>query len=110
MKTSPSARFLFVFLYTFNCNQYPVSQERHRFLVNSTGAVIASLVLLFLLGCTTPPIQQPNVSGNRTPSLSYVELPLSFEANRGQTDTRVQFLARGRGYNIFLTPNETVFA
>ena len=31
-------------------------------------------------------------------------LPLAFEANRGQTDARVRFLSRGRGYTMFLTP------
>ena len=31
----------------------------------------------------------------------YGKLPLSFEANRGQTDARVQFLSRGRGYTLF---------
>ena len=37
-------------------------------------------------------------------------LPLTFEANQGQTDDRVDFLARGPGYNIFLTATEAVFA
>jgi hypothetical protein len=31
------------------------------------------------------------------------KLPLSFEANRGQTDPQVKFLARGEGYRLFLT-------
>ena len=35
-------------------------------------------------------------------------LPLSFEENRGQTDARVKFLARGGGYSLFLTPTEAV--
>ena len=35
-------------------------------------------------------------------------LPLSFEENRGQTDQSVRFLARGPGYTIFLTDDETV--
>jgi hypothetical protein len=39
---------------------------------------------------------------------SYGKLPLSFEANQGQTDSRVRFLARGRGYTIFLTDSEAV--
>ena len=30
-------------------------------------------------------------------------LPLVFEANQGQTDSRVKFLARGSGYGLFLT-------
>jgi hypothetical protein len=40
---------------------------------------------------------------------AYGALPLQFEANRGQTDASVKFLARGGGYNLFLTPNEAVF-
>src|SRR5437016_11034467 len=31
------------------------------------------------------------------------KLPLSFEPNRGRTDARVKFLARGDGYGLFLT-------
>jgi uncharacterized protein (TIGR03437 family) len=38
----------------------------------------------------------------------YGALPLHFEANRGQTDRRVDFLARGRGYTILLTGDETL--
>jgi hypothetical protein len=33
-----------------------------------------------------------------------------FEPNRGQTDSQVQFLARGPGYQLFLTGNEALFA
>jgi len=29
---------------------------------------------------------------------SYTQLPLSFEENRGQADSRVRFLSRGNGY------------
>lgn len=36
--------------------------------------------------------------------------PLRFEANRGQTDPRVRFLARGKGYTLFLTDTEAVFS
>jgi Beta-propeller repeat len=41
---------------------------------------------------------------------AYGRLPLSFEANQGQTDQRVRFLARGRGYSLFLTRKEAVLA
>jgi RHS repeat-associated protein len=34
---------------------------------------------------------------------SYGKLPLIFEANQGQTDAQVRFLARGSGYGLFLT-------
>jgi beta-propeller repeat-containing protein len=47
----------------------------------------------------------------RQPSrLNYAPLPLSFEVNHGQTDRRVKFLSRGRGYTLFLTPTEAVLA
>jgi hypothetical protein len=41
---------------------------------------------------------------------SYGALPLSFEANHGQTDSRVKFLSRTRGYSLFLTGDEAVLA
>jgi hypothetical protein len=41
---------------------------------------------------------------------NYGKLPLSLEANQGQTDPQVKFLARGRGYAPFLTPTEAVLS
>jgi hypothetical protein len=41
---------------------------------------------------------------------NYGKLPLSFEANRGQTDARVKFLSHGSGYTLFLTDDEAVFS
>jgi hypothetical protein len=38
----------------------------------------------------------------------YGKIRLAFEANQGQTDNRVRYLARGYGYIVFLTPQETV--
>lgn len=43
-------------------------------------------------------------------SSSYGKLPISFEVNQGQTDKTVQFLARGTGYTLFLTPGEAVLS
>ena len=40
----------------------------------------------------------------------YGDLPLSFEANQGQTEPQVQFLARGRGYQLFLADSAAVLA
>ncbi len=34
--------------------------------------------------------------------------PMQFEPNLGQTDPQVQFMARGVGYTIFLTPTEAI--
>lgn len=36
--------------------------------------------------------------------------PLFFETNQGQTDPSVKFLARGKGYTVFLTPSEAVLS
>ncbi len=45
--------------------------------------------------------------GNNLPEV-YGQLPLGFEANQGQTDAQVRYLARGAGYALFLTPAEAV--
>lgn len=47
---------------------------------------------------------QPRLAQN------YGKLPLSFELNKGQTDSQVKFLSRGRGYTMFLTGNEAVLS
>ena len=39
---------------------------------------------------------------------AFGRLPLYFEENVGQSDARVRFLARGAGYSLFLTSDETV--
>jgi len=41
-------------------------------------------------------------------AVTYAKLPLSFEANQGQAEVSVKFLARGRGYSLFLSPSEAV--
>jgi len=39
-----------------------------------------------------------------------MRVPLSFEPNQGQTSSEVQFLSRGSGYALFLTPGEAVLS
>ena len=41
---------------------------------------------------------------------SFAKLPLSFEPNVGQTAEEVKYLARGKGYSIFVTPGEVVLS
>jgi hypothetical protein len=41
---------------------------------------------------------------------NYGKIPLSFEANRGQSDKQVKFLSRGHGYTLFLTGDEAVLS
>jgi len=75
---------------------------------------IAVLPLLTMTACasarlsTTP--NKSDATAHVPPSESYGKLPLYFEANRGQTDEQVRFLARGSRSTIFLTPSEAVLA
>ncbi len=56
----------------------------------------------------TAPRRHP-ATGSAAPA-SFGQLPLTFEANRGQADSQVQFLAREPGYTLFLTGTEAVLA
>src|SRR5207244_5053135 len=57
-----------------------------------------------------PQSARPNPADQKRLVESYGKLPLSFEANRGQTDPRVKFLSRGSGYTLFLAGDEAVLA
>src|SRR2546423_3375469 len=54
----------------------------------------------------------PLNEGSRRTEISdhYGKLPLSFEANEGQTDPQVKFLSRGPGYDLFLTAEGAVLS
>lgn len=72
---------------------------------NRGVTVLSSLGFLALLQVAQAAAVDPAISA----AASY-RLPLTFEVNEGQTDDRVDFLAHGPGYNIFLTATEAVFA
>src|SRR5438445_8017867 len=76
------------------------------------ASVLAIGGVFFPSGTATrhsPPHLSAGVADNH-PQISeaYGKLPLYFEVNRGQTDPRVRFLARGGHHVVFLTPTETV--
>ena len=50
----------------------------------------------------------PDLAAHAQVKERYGNLPLSFEANHGQSDSTVKFLSRGSGYSLFLTSNEAV--
>jgi uncharacterized repeat protein (TIGR01451 family) len=58
------------------------------------------------------PTQKPSVDDatKRKMAEAVAKIPMSFEANHGQTDKQVQFLARGTGYTLFLTQDSAVLA
>src|SRR5438876_4512830 len=60
-----------------------------------------------------PKLTNPATSAEATQARlaeSYGNIPLSFEANRGQTDSQVKFLSRGSGYTLVLTGDEAVLS
>lgn len=54
------------------------------------------------------PPGEPEAATKRRLQATFLRAPLYFEANRGQTDAQVQYLARGPGYTLFLTATEAV--
>ena len=70
--------------------------------------VLAAAGTLFYIGSATPLVHAKNPAPRASRSMSPVSLPMYFEANQGQTDSRVKFLSRGHGYGLFLTADEAV--
>jgi hypothetical protein len=60
------------------------------------------LSLLCLFSTLSPGADKPKVVD------TYGKLPLSFEANQGQSDAQVKFLSHGSGYTLFLTSTDAV--
>ena len=69
---------------------------------------MAVLVAFTVTGSATEPSRPLADAEEALVREAYGKVPLSFEGNRGQTVRRVRYLARGRGYTLFLTPTETV--
>ena len=85
--------------------------------VQARACVVAVTLAVTTQACTHHLAAMP-VGANAPTSLvertrvarAYENLPIGFEANQGQTDAQVRFLARGPGYNLFLTPTEAVLS
>jgi hypothetical protein len=82
---------------------------------DSTTGLVACLIAASL--AVAAPASAPVLAGQPTgpagsvgPAVGYGNLPMSFEANEGQTDEHVRFLARGAGYSLFLTASEAVLS
>jgi hypothetical protein len=56
------------------------------------------------------PAGRLSASAQETTVERYGDLPLSFEANQGQTDRQVRFVSRGSGYSFFLTQTGAVLS
>jgi hypothetical protein len=74
----------------------------------ATTLGLASLAYFFIP--STASITNEPAATEATAQAAYGKLPLSFEANQGQTDSQVKFLSRGNGYTLFLTDAEAVLS
>jgi Big-like domain-containing protein/beta-propeller repeat-containing protein len=75
--------------------------------------LLGTLVLAQSISQINPPIAASNLSKPDPATQArvvedYGKLPLSFEANHGQTDLQVKFLSSTSGYSVFLTGDEAV--
>jgi hypothetical protein len=71
------------------------------------------LLVLILVGMvaraqTTTPSTQPVPPASAQKLIHYDKLPLGFEPNEGQTSEKVQWLARGPEYTLFLSGHDAV--
>src|SRR5260370_19115814 len=84
---------------------------------SNPGGIMKTRILhfycLLLLTCargqTVAPATHPRTPAQRATIVEgYGRLPLTFEANQGQTDPHAKFVSRGAGHNLFLTTCEAV--
>ena len=87
--------------------------------LRSRSTLIAPIVAGTLLVAASSSLSSVSISQNPPPTSSvpfqtsklhdtFGQLPLSFEANQGQVDKQVQFLARGPGYQLYLASTEAM--
>ena len=51
---------------------------------------------------------KPDLATKDRVAEAYGKIPLAFEINQGQVDSPVEFISRGSGYSLFLTPREAI--
>ena len=75
---------------------------------SAQSAVVTGIVPGPLTGRPDAPMPLPMQKSKQASAQPWKQMPLYFEANRGQVDPRVRFSAHAPGYEIFLTSGETV--
>ncbi|HEY0704399.1 MAG TPA: SBBP repeat-containing protein [Candidatus Acidoferrales bacterium] len=91
--------------------------------IRMAGLVVAALAILAVTGFVFASHRANRISARGVsakaaqPAANSADLAnafrksaLSFQVNEGQTDAQVRYLARGAGYELFLTPQEAVIA
>src|SRR3954447_7433641 len=65
--------------------------------------------VLSLLAAAAPSVRAGTPASAHTyPGGGYAHLPMAFEPNAGQSDSTVDFLARGNGYGVFLSGGDAL--
>ena len=87
------------------------SSVAHRARALRAVTALATISIFFDLGwprasAAAPDNQRPATAAYRQAKL--LSVPLSFEPNQGQSASTVQFLSRGSGYALWLTPGTVV--
>jgi Beta-propeller repeat len=70
--------------------------------------LVLGAVILFKRDAATPHSSNLLASTSSQIQASLAGLPIGFEPNQGQSDSRVRFLARGNGYGLYLMPSQAV--
>jgi hypothetical protein len=91
------------------------ARPRPRPAIRRLAALAASLILVPALlsalgGLGHRPAAGPAPDARPAVAAAYGGLPLHFEPNRGQAPAPVEFLARGDGYTLLLTPGAAVLS
>jgi hypothetical protein len=87
---------------TISSSRFPESHLIVAMIISWSGVAAAGMPTG--AGTQAPQFRRAN------PAEDYGALPLAFEANHGQTNGDVRFLARGGGYTLFLTSTEAVLS
>src|SRR5712675_50947 len=77
--------------------------------VRATALLLAGLVSCATWAAGAPPPESSPKTAAAIQSQLF-GLAMQFEKNAGQTDSKVQFLSRGPGYTLFLSPTEAVLS
>lgn len=75
--------------------------------INKLGSILFLTLATACAGAQSRGGEQP---AHASINSNYGKLPLTFEANRGQTDPSVKFVSRGPGYTAFLTSDGMVLS
>ena len=65
-----------------------------------------AILFLFLFSTTSSVLAKQEDISRRQIQENFGKVPLSFEVNKGQVNPSIEFLSRGSGYSLFLTPTD----